>query len=71
MNEELVAEIRAAAASLVTSAGAAENGELAAAEIGIEDALFRVQSVLSRVQSILTSPPPEPTPKPGDDPSPN
>jgi hypothetical protein len=48
VHEELVAEIRAAAASRVTSAGAAENGDLAAVEIGIVDALFRVQSVLSR-----------------------
>jgi hypothetical protein len=47
--KELVAEIRAAAASLVTAAAAAENGDLAAAEIGIEDALFRSESLLSRI----------------------
>ncbi len=41
---EMIVEIHAAAASLVTAAAAAENGDLAAADIGIEDALFRVQS---------------------------
>lgn len=49
-NEELIAEIRAAAASLVTAAAAAETGDFAAAEIGVEDALFRAQSLLGRVQ---------------------
>jgi hypothetical protein len=47
---ELVGEMRAAAASLVTAAGAAEHGDLAAAEIGVEDALFRVQSLLGRLR---------------------
>lgn len=47
--EELVAEIRAAASSLVAAA-AAENGDLSAAEIGVEDALFRTQSLLPRIQ---------------------
>lgn len=47
---EMVAEIRAAAASLITAAGAAENGDVAAAEIGIEDALFRTESLLSRIR---------------------
>jgi hypothetical protein len=48
--KEMVAEIRAAAASLITAAGAAENGDIAAAEIGIEDALFRSESLLSRIR---------------------
>jgi len=47
---EMIAEIRAAAASLITAAGAAENGDLSAAEIGIEDALFRAESLLSRIR---------------------
>jgi hypothetical protein len=47
---ELVAELRAAASSLVTAAAAAENGDLAAAEIGVEDALFRTQSLLDRLR---------------------
>lgn len=51
-NAELVAEIRAAAASLKTAAGAAEVGDFAAAQIGIEDALFRAHSLLRRVQQI-------------------
>lgn len=58
-NNEMVAEIRAAAASLVTAAGAAENGDLAAAEIGIEDALFRTQSLLSRIRHAQSSAEPE------------
>ena len=48
--KELIAEIHAAAASLVTAAAAAENGDLAAAEIGIEDALFRTESLLGRIR---------------------
>ena len=49
-NEELVAEMRAAAASLTTAAAAAQNGDFAAAEIGVEDALFRAQSLIARIQ---------------------
>jgi len=52
-HNELVAEIRAAAASLLTAAGAAESGDMAAAEVGIEDALFRVQSLMGRVQQAV------------------
>jgi hypothetical protein len=48
--KEMIAEIHAAASSLVTAAAAAENGDLAAAEIGIEDALFRAESLLSRIR---------------------
>ena len=62
MNLELVAEIRAAAASLVTAAGAAEIGDLAATEIGIEDALFRVEGLLGRVRQMQLAPPVDPTP---------
>jgi hypothetical protein len=50
--KEMIAEIHAAASSLVTAAAAAENGDLAAAEIGIEDALFRTESLLSRIRQI-------------------
>ena len=48
---DMMAEIRAAAASLITAAGAAENGDLAAAEIGIEDALFRSESLLESLKA--------------------
>ncbi len=44
---EMVAEIRAAAFSLSSAANAVDSGDLTAAEIGIEDALFRVESLLS------------------------
>jgi hypothetical protein len=54
--EELVAEIRAAASSLVTAAAATENGDLAAAEIGVEDAQFRVESLLSRLRQAQMNP---------------
>ena len=47
---ELAAEIRAAASSLVTAAAAVENGDFAAAENGVEDALFRTESLLSRLR---------------------
>lgn len=50
IDKEMVAEIRAAAESLATAAAAAENEDLAAAEIGIEDALFRGQSLLNRMR---------------------
>lgn len=50
--KEMIAEIHAAASSLVTAAAAAENGDLTAAEIGIEDALFRTESLLSRIRQI-------------------
>ncbi len=74
-NDELVAEIRAAAASLTTAAAAAQNGDFTAAEIGVEDALFRTQSLLARVQQAQQTPPStpsasygvgEPKPDPGD-----
>jgi hypothetical protein len=48
--EELVAEIRAAAASLTMAAAAVEAGDYTAAEISVEDALFRAQSLMGRVQ---------------------
>jgi hypothetical protein len=64
--KEMIAEIRAAAASLVTAAGAAENGDIAAAEIGIEDALFRAESLLSRIRqgefTVTSEPPPDTVP---------
>jgi hypothetical protein len=54
--DELAAEMRAAASSLVTAAGATENGDLVAAIIGAEDALFRVESLLARLrQAEITS----------------
>ena len=55
-HQELVAEIRAAASSLITAAAATENGDLAAAEIGVEDALFRVESLLGRLRQALLNP---------------
>jgi len=48
----MTAEIHAAASSLITAAAAAQNGDVAAAEIGIEDALFRAESMLSRVRQL-------------------
>ncbi len=54
--DELVAEIRAAASSLVTAAAATENGDLAAAEIGVEDAQFRVHSLLNRLRQAQLNP---------------
>lgn len=54
-NTEIVAAIRAAAASLVNAAGAAESGDLAASEISIEDALFRTQSLLARIREAQLS----------------
>lgn len=54
--EELVAEIRAAASSLVTAAAATENGDLVAAEIGVEDAQFRVESLLSCLRQAQMNP---------------
>ena len=59
---EMISEIRAAAASLITAAGAAENGDMAAAEIGIEDALFRTESLLSRIRQGNFSTSVEPSP---------
>lgn len=65
-SKELIAEIRAAAASLITAAGAAENGDITAAEISIEDALFRAESLLSRIRkyefSVESKSPPSETP---------
>ena len=55
-HQELVAEIRAAASSLVTAAAATEHGDLAAAEIGVEDALFRVESLLGRLRQAMSNP---------------
>jgi hypothetical protein len=55
-SNELIAEMKAAAASLVTAAAAAENGDLAAAEIGLEDAMFRTQHLMSRVQQAQLAP---------------
>lgn len=59
---ELVAEMKAAAASLVTAAAAAENGDLAAAEIGLEDAMFRTQSLMARIQQVQLAPHIDPRP---------
>ena len=49
---ELVAEIRTAASTLSTAADAAQSGDLAATAIAIEDVLFRVESILSRIRLI-------------------
>jgi hypothetical protein len=49
-HNELIGEMRAAATSLVAAAVATENGDLAAAENSVEDALFRVQSLLARLK---------------------
>jgi len=54
--EELVAEIRAAAASLTMAAAAAQRGDYTAAEIILEDALFRTQSLMGRVQEAQRAP---------------
>ena len=54
-NPELVAEIRTAASTLSTAADAAQSGDLAATAIAIEDVLFRVESILSRIR--LMKPP--------------
>ena len=47
---ELAGEMKAAASSLVTAAAATESGDLMAAVIGVEDALFRVESLLARLR---------------------
>lgn len=47
--EELIAEIRSAAESLSRAAGLIEAGDLGSAEVGIEEALFRARSILSRM----------------------
>lgn len=65
---ELIAEIRAAATSLLMAAAAAENGDVTEAEIGVEDALFRVQSILPRIQAAATG---GPSGEPPDDEPPN
>jgi hypothetical protein len=54
--QELIAEIRAAASCLTTAADAAESGDLVAAEIGIEDALFGTESILSRIRQTQMPP---------------
>ena len=51
-HKELAGEMRAAASSLVIAAGATENGDLVAAVIGTEDALFRVESLLARLRQV-------------------
>ena len=50
--KEMTAEIHAAASSLMTATAAAQNGDLAAAAIGIEDALSRAESLLSRIRQL-------------------
>jgi hypothetical protein len=62
--QELIAEIRAAASSLTTAADAAESGDLVAAEIGIEDALFRTESILSRIRQTQIPPETDDNPPP-------
>jgi hypothetical protein len=61
-SDELVAEMKAAAASLVTAAAAAENGDFAAAEIGLEDAMFRTQHLMARIQQVQLVPRVDPRP---------
>lgn len=61
MINELVGEMKAAAATLITAAAAVENGDLATAEIGVEDAVFRVQSLLGRLRQVQLSPDTTPT----------
>ena len=65
---ELAGEMKAAASSLVTAAAATENGDLMAAVIGVEDALFRVESLLARLRQAELKPDVEPrTTRNGDD----
>ena len=47
---ELAGEMKAAASILLTAAAATQNGDLRAAENGVEDALFRVESLLNRLR---------------------
>jgi hypothetical protein len=47
---EMIAEMRAAASVLMTAADNAENGDLIAAGIAVEDSLFRTQSILGRLR---------------------
>jgi hypothetical protein len=53
--EELMAEMRSAAASLTMAAAAIERGDYVAAEISVEEALFRTQSLMGRVQQAQQS----------------
>jgi hypothetical protein len=48
-NVELSAEIQSAAETLLRAAEHAHAGDLASAEVKISDALFRMQSILARV----------------------
>lgn len=61
MINELVGEMKAAAATLLTAAAAVENGDLATAEIGVEGAIFRVESLLGRLRQFKLAPDPWPT----------
>lgn len=59
--QELIAEIRAAAASLTMAAAAIEEGDHVAAEISVEEALFRTQSLMGRIQDPQQTPQPTPS----------
>jgi hypothetical protein len=56
--DPIVAELRAAAASLVTAAASAENGDWSLAEQSALDAQARSARVLREIQMKLVSPPP-------------
>jgi hypothetical protein len=62
---ELLAEMRAAAAGLETAAGAVDSGDLAAAEIGIEDASYRSEKLISGLRNLQRGDPPSPGPDVG------
>jgi hypothetical protein len=56
--QELIAELRAAAASLNMAGVAVQTENYAEAEIAVEDALFRTQSLLARVREQAAKPKP-------------
>jgi hypothetical protein len=59
---ELIAELRAAAASLNLAGVSVQSEDFVQAELAIEDALFRTESLLARVREQIgkTKPPPAP-----------
>jgi hypothetical protein len=52
IDKEFIAEIRSAAESLCRAADLAETGNLAAAEVNMEEAVFRTRSLLSRIKDV-------------------
>lgn len=64
-NQELIAEMRVAASSLNSAAAAIQAGDFSSAEHGVEDTLFRLESVLGRIreaQAVASSAPPPSVP---------